>query len=106
MKMLVIEGERSLLNSILEFFTREQYVCEGAGNYLEAIRKIEDYQYDCIILDIQLPGGSGLQILKQLQRIKKVTGSLLFPHGIRWMIRFRARPGERMTTGDQTFPLI
>lgn len=75
--MLVIEDERSLLNSILEFFTREQFLCDGAGTYAEAIRKIEDYQYDCIILDIQLPGGSGLQLLKHLREDQKGDGVII-----------------------------
>jgi DNA-binding response OmpR family regulator len=77
MKILVVEDEASLLNSILQFFRREQFVCEGAGTYSEAIRKMEDFQYDCIILDINLPGGSGLKLLKHLRDDEKNDGVII-----------------------------
>ena len=77
MKLLVIEDERPLLESILQYFKREKFLCESAGSYEEGIRKIEDYQYDCIILDINLPGGSGLQILKYLRQNTKEDGVII-----------------------------
>jgi len=77
MKLLVIEDERSLLESILQFFKREKFLCEFASSYAEGIRKIEDFQYDCIILDINLPGGSGLQLLKYLRQNKNGDGVII-----------------------------
>lgn len=77
MKILVVEDEDSLLKSMIQFFNREQFLCESAANYRDAIRKIEDSQYDCIILDINLPGGSGLQLLKYLREDKKADGVII-----------------------------
>jgi DNA-binding response OmpR family regulator len=77
MKLLVIEDERSLLESILQYFKQEKFLCESASSYDEGIRKIEDFQYDCIILDINLPGGSGLQLLKYLRQYKKSDGVII-----------------------------
>src|SRR5258708_1605287 len=77
MKLLVIEDEPSLLESIIQFFTQEKFVCETAGYFNEGIRKIEDFQYDCIILDINLPGGSGLQLLKYLRQNRKGDGVII-----------------------------
>jgi DNA-binding response OmpR family regulator len=77
MKLLVVEDEPSLLESILQFFKREQFQCEGASGYMEAIRKMEDFQYDCIILDINLPGGSGLQLLRHLRSDGKRDGVII-----------------------------
>lgn len=77
MKLLVIEDERSLLDSIMGFFRQEQFLCEGADTFSEAMRKIEDYRYDCIILDINLPGGSGLQLLKHLREDRKRDGVII-----------------------------
>src|ERR1700712_5572098 len=71
MKLLVIEDEASLLKSIVEFFTQEDFLCETAMSYNEGIKKAEDFQYDCIILDINLPGGSGLKILEHLRQRKQ-----------------------------------
>ncbi|WP_439557266.1 response regulator transcription factor [Dyadobacter sp.] len=77
MKLLVIEDEESLLQSIVEYFRQEDFLCEGAGSYRQGIEKMQDFQYDCIILDINLPGGSGLELLKYLRKNKKSEGVII-----------------------------
>jgi DNA-binding response OmpR family regulator len=77
MKLLIIEDEVSLLNSIAEYFGEENFLCEGVSRYQEAMEKIENFQYDCIILDINLPGGSGLQLLKYLLDHKNKDGLII-----------------------------
>jgi DNA-binding response OmpR family regulator len=77
MKLLVIEDERSLLESIMQYFKREKFLCEGAATFNEGIAKMESFQFDCIILDINLPGGSGLQLLKYLRQDKKKDGVII-----------------------------
>ncbi len=77
MKLLVIEDERSLLESIIQYFRQEKFLCETASSYHEGIRKVEDFLYDCIILDLNLPGGSGLQLLKYLRQNKKSEGVII-----------------------------
>ena len=71
MKLLVVEDEHTLLQSILEYFTQEEFLCEGSAAYIDALNKIEDFSYDCIILDINLPDGSGLRLLQHLRKQKK-----------------------------------
>ncbi len=71
MKLLVVEDEHTLLQSILEYFTQEEFLCEGSATYADALNKIEDFSYDCIILDINLPDGNGLRLLQHLRRQKK-----------------------------------
>jgi DNA-binding response OmpR family regulator len=77
MKLLVIEDEPSLLASIMRYFRKEQFLCEEATTFGDALQKIEDFEYDCIILDINLPGGSGLQLLKILREDKKRDGVII-----------------------------
>ena len=77
MKLLAIEDEPGLLQSIIEYFGQEDYLCEGAQNYEEGIQKIDVFQYDCIILDINLPGGSGLHLLKYLREQRKDDGVII-----------------------------
>jgi DNA-binding response OmpR family regulator len=77
MKLLIIEDERSLLTSIVQYFNQENFLCDTASSYSEGILKIEDFQYDCIILDINLPGGSGLQLLKYLRQNKNRDGVII-----------------------------
>jgi DNA-binding response OmpR family regulator len=77
MKVLVIEDEESLRRSIIEYFRKEEFVCDWAETFAAGITKIEDFQYDCIILDVNLPGGSGLDLLRYLRRNKKEDGVIV-----------------------------
>jgi DNA-binding response OmpR family regulator len=77
MKVLIIEDEKALSDSIFTYLNSEQYVCEIAADYTSAISKISQYDYACIILDINLPGGSGLDILKELKSNHKTDGVLI-----------------------------
>lgn len=77
MKVLVIEDEPSLLQSITEYFEKEDFLCEGVRSYQEGIGKIEDFHYDCIILDINLPGGSGLDLLHYLRANRNEDGVII-----------------------------
>ncbi|HMF71937.1 MAG TPA: response regulator transcription factor [Flavitalea sp.] len=77
MKLLVVEDESSLRQSIQEYFTQEDFHCEGVGNYSEAIRKVEDFEYDCIILDINLPDGNGFRLLQYLRECNKQDGVII-----------------------------
>ncbi len=69
--MLIIEDELSLNQSMVEYLSAADYICEPVYNYKDALEKIEGYDYDCVILDIMLPGGSGLQLLEYLKKIRK-----------------------------------
>ena len=77
MKLLVIEDESSLLNSIKDYFEQSDFLCEGVLTYKEAISRIEDFTYDCIILDINLPDGNGLKLLEYLRQCKKDDGVII-----------------------------
>jgi len=71
MKVLIVEDEDSLRQVIIRSLEKERYIVESAANYHEAMLKIGDYDYDCVILDIMLPGGSGLSILEELKKMHK-----------------------------------
>ena len=67
MKILIVEDEPSLREIMVRTLVREQYVVEQAADYAAALDKIAAYDYDCILLDIMLPGGSGLRLLEELK---------------------------------------
>ncbi|MGN6601481.1 MAG: response regulator transcription factor [Ginsengibacter sp.] len=77
MKLLLVEDEPSLLQSLLDYFTQSDFLCEGITTYEEALLKIDDYDYDCIILDINLPDGSGFELLQYLRKYKKDAGVII-----------------------------
>ena len=53
--------------SMVTSLQHEKYVVEAAADFNTAREKLEVYQYDCILLDIGLPGGNGLVILEELK---------------------------------------
>lgn len=67
MKILIIEDEIALLQTMEEFLRAENFLIETANDYPSGLEKAMNYAYDCILLDIMLPGGSGLSILKALK---------------------------------------
>lgn len=77
MKLLVVEDEPGLRESIRDYFTEAGEVCETAGDYTAALQKINVYRYDCIILDITLPHGNGLDILQALKSKRHPDGVLI-----------------------------
>jgi DNA-binding response OmpR family regulator len=77
MKLLIIEDERGLRESIERYFTEEGIVCESCSTLEAAINKISIYQYDCILLDIGLPDGEGFTLLEHLKSTGKNEGVLI-----------------------------
>lgn len=77
MKILIIEDEPDLAQNIANYMNSENYRCEFAVNYSQAIVKIDSYNYDCILLDLMLPGGNGLQILNHLKDIGRQEGVII-----------------------------
>ena len=77
MKVLIIEDEPELAGSMIDYLSGQQYICELASNYSQAQAKISAYQYDCILLDLMLPGGSGMQILDELKSQNKQDGVII-----------------------------
>ena len=77
MKILIIEDEKALSESIATYLKGEEYVCEIAPDFKTGQHKTELHDYDCILLDIGLPGGSGLEILRELKANNKMDAVLI-----------------------------
>lgn len=56
---------------------QEKYVVESAVDFNTAREKLEVYQYDCILLDIGLPGGNGLVLLEELKKQNNTEGVII-----------------------------
>lgn len=76
MKILIVEDDRSLSTAIHDYLKMEGHICEVARNFNQALIKTGDNRYDCIILDIGLPDGNGMDIIKEL-KTKKVSDGIL-----------------------------
>lgn len=77
MKVLVIEDEQDLLNDIVQYLCSNSFICDKADNIYTAREKLNLYEYDCVILDITLPVGSGMDILRELKGAFKPCGVLI-----------------------------
>lgn len=77
MKVLVVEDEKELSKSIIAYLKGESYSCELATDVKTARDKTESFDYDCILLDISLPDGNGLTVLKELKENKKTDGVII-----------------------------
>jgi len=77
MKILIIEDESELAQDMSTFLTNEDYRCEIASDYPSAWDKVHDYEYDCILLDLMLPGGEGLKILEELKALNRSVGVII-----------------------------
>ena len=77
MKILVVEDEKKLQETIVEFLQKEKMIVEYASNLNEALDKIISFDYDCILLDMMLPDGNGMDILRELKRLEKKTSVII-----------------------------
>ncbi|MFB5945458.1 response regulator transcription factor [Albibacterium profundi] len=68
MKILIVEDELEMVRSVKEFLQRENFLVEEALTYHAGLEKVMSYDYDCVLLDIMLPGGNGLDILRELEK--------------------------------------
>ncbi|NPA68106.1 MAG: response regulator transcription factor, partial [Chlorobi bacterium] len=68
MKILLVEDEYDLAQSISRYLVEnEKFYCDVAENFKKAEDFCAMYDYDCIILDIGLPDGNGLDLIKSIK---------------------------------------
>ncbi len=77
MKILLIEDEAELRKSIKQYLHQEGYLVESASDFIKASEKTGIYDYDCILVDITLPNGNGLDIIKQLKENHSKAGVII-----------------------------
>ncbi len=74
---MLIEDELELRKSIRHYLELEKYVVEVAADFQKAEDKTSGYDYDCVLVDISIPGGSGLEIIRQLKANKSKAGIII-----------------------------
>ncbi|MGC4035151.1 MAG: response regulator transcription factor [Chitinophagaceae bacterium] len=77
MKLLIIEDEKSLRESIVKYLAYQGYICETADDFSTAKEKVASFNYDCVVVDIGLPGGSGLEIVSELKYFESKAGIII-----------------------------
>lgn len=77
MKVLLIEDEAELAKSITHYLSANELICEYAPDATTALEKIVSFQYDCILLDLMLPDGSGFEVLRKLRKNGNSDGVII-----------------------------
>lgn len=77
MNILLIEDEKSLGESMIKYLEQVGYHCEWACDLQPAHEKTWLYSYDCVLVDITLPGGNGLEVIGQLKKMKSGSGIII-----------------------------
>ncbi|WP_106136670.1 response regulator transcription factor [Spirosoma oryzae] len=77
MKLLLVEDEPLLSQSVCQYLNEEGYLVTTAGTYQEASQKINDYDYECVVVDLMLPDGQGLDLVRTLKQRKSPAGIII-----------------------------
>ncbi|MCB0428991.1 MAG: response regulator transcription factor [Flavobacteriales bacterium] len=77
MKILIIEDEPDLQASIAGYLKDQGFLCELASDFAEASEKVAMYVYDCLVVDLNLPGGNGMEIIRQVKAGHPDTGLII-----------------------------
>ena len=77
MKILIVEDDANLGTAIKKYLSQDGYLIESANNFIKASEKVADYDYDCVLVDITLPNGNGLELVKQLKQNNSKAGIII-----------------------------
>ncbi len=77
MKLLIIESDAELTSQLLKYFKRSNYHCELASSFKEGLKKLINYEYDCVLLDLNLKGGDGMELVHSIRREDNQTAILI-----------------------------
>ncbi|TYP99881.1 DNA-binding response OmpR family regulator [Tenacibaculum adriaticum] len=77
MKLLIIEDEHLLAETMMAYLNKEGYQCEWVDNLEKAKTKSWDYEYDCLVVDVNLPDGKGFEVVKQLKEMRSDCGIII-----------------------------
>jgi DNA-binding response OmpR family regulator len=77
MKILIIEDEPALRESIQKYMDHQGFTCEAVGDFTSGMEKVRLHDYDCVVVDIGLPAGSGLDIVKEIKQVEARSGIII-----------------------------
>ena len=81
MDLLIVEDERSLADDIKAYLDGPGVRCAIAGTVREALDTILNKPFDCLVLDLTLPDGNGLEVLRELKGMGRTDGVVIISHG-------------------------
>ncbi|MBT8378211.1 MAG: response regulator [Ignavibacteria bacterium] len=68
--ILLVDDEEDFVDSLAERLRLRDFVVETAFNGVDAIKSIKQMEFDIIFLDVKMPGMDGIEVLKQIKKLK------------------------------------
>lgn len=81
MRILVVDDEERIRRLLRMYLEREDYVIDEAADGEEALKKATDNDYDCILLDLMMPGIDGIEVCRELRETKTTPVIILTAKG-------------------------
>ena len=76
-KILLVEDDKALCGTVQKWLTHEHHLVEAVDNGEQALENLKFYKYDLVVLDVNLPKMSGLDVCKQFRQSGGVTAILM-----------------------------
>ena len=77
MQILIVEDEGSLRESMVSYLELEGFRCEQAGDYHTALCVLDKHDYICMLIDLNLPDGDGLDLVRLARKNQQNTGIII-----------------------------
>ncbi len=77
MKILLIEDEQEFRTAVAEYLKSNDYDCTSVGTLKKGLEKSMNYVYDCVLVDVGLPDGSGIDIINSIKKNNPDTGIII-----------------------------
>jgi len=75
--ILIVDDEFSVRDSLYNWFRTEGYRVNTAENAMEALKKLQESQWDIVLLDIKMPGMDGIELQKHIKKIDKTMAVII-----------------------------
>ena len=75
--ILIVDDDKAICGLVCESLAEEGYQCEVASSAEDALTKLRKHSFDVALLDIRLPGKSGMDLLKSLDTLFQATAIVM-----------------------------
>jgi DNA-binding NtrC family response regulator len=72
-RILIVDDEEDFVTALAERLTLREYEVATSFSGQDAMEKVKEHNYDIIILDVKMPGTSGIDVLKEIKNLKPLT---------------------------------
>ncbi len=76
-RILIVDDEKNIREVVREYAALNGYETDEAENGIEAVERVRETHYDCVILDIMMPKLDGFSACKQISQIQDVPVIML-----------------------------